>query len=259
MNDNKQLMFRIQEILHLVLFIVFTLSFIQIGRTQTSINKCPIFEIQPSSSSFIIQKEKLAEVKTLKDINPYYNSSWVKTYFSVKVEAYIDNEINVVYGKSDSLNQDQLNLLLESDVGKEISISIEYLPKNNLEFNEVKIERFSFLFYPEENASYIEGDESLENYIQNLLTECGVSNHLDEEDLVILKFSIDLTGIIKNVHVIWPSKDVQFDNYLLTIIREMPSWSPARYSNGVAVDQEFSFSLGNHESCAINMLGVIYK
>lgn len=39
-------------------------------------------------------------------------------------------------------------------------------------------------------------------------------------------------------------------------IRNMPSWKPAGYSNGISVKQDFVLTVGNMESCVVSLLNI---
>ena len=41
---------------------------------------------------------------------------------------------------------------------------------------------------------------------------------------------------------------------MMSGLREMPRWKPAKYANGTKVKQEFAFVVGHMESCVINTI-----
>ena len=75
-------------------------------------------------------------------------------------------------------------------------------------------------------------------------------------DLAIVKFSVDEEGRVVDAHIFWPFKEEKIDALLLETICNMPSWKPAEFANGTTVQQEFVLTVGNHESCAINLLNI---
>ncbi|MFT4667667.1 MAG: hypothetical protein ACI9XB_004640 [Gammaproteobacteria bacterium] len=52
------------------------------------------------------------------------------------------------------------------------------------------------------------------------------------------------------------SIDENVNELLLETIQNMPCWKPAEYANGLKVKQEFVLTVGNMESCVVNLLNI---
>jgi len=75
-------------------------------------------------------------------------------------------------------------------------------------------------------------------------------------NLAAVKFTVNEEGQIIDTHVSWPSNDEKTNELLLAGISNMPRWNPAEYANGVKVKQEFAFTVGDMESCVINLINI---
>ena len=72
-----------------------------------------------------------------------------------------------------------------------------------------------------------------------------------------MKFTINELGQVVDTSIFQSTKDDDIDALLYQVICDMPDWTPAEYSNGEKVRQEFAFTIGNHESCVINLLNTV--
>ena len=83
-----------------------------------------------------------------------------------------------------------------------------------------------------------------------------LSTNFKNYDLAAVKFTVNEDGKIANAHVVESSKDEKVDRLLLATIQNMTDWKPAKYSNGLQVKQDFILTVGNMESCVVNLLGI---
>ena len=87
-----------------------------------------------------------------------------------------------------------------------------------------------------------------------------ISTSFNKINLAAVKFTINEEGQIVDAHVFQsayqPSKDEKIDELLLETICNMPSWEPAEYDNGIKVKQEFVLTVGDMESCVVNLLNI---
>ena len=142
-----------------------------------------------------------------------------------------------------------------ADEDTEISIKVRYLPDNNLQHNDPKEEPFSFTIQPDKDASYEGGLEKLNQYLLKEAITKIPEGTFTEYKLAAIKFTIDESGEVTNVHVFESCKNEQVDQLLLKTIQNMPCWQPASYKSGLTAKQEFALTVGNHENCMIYTLG----
>ena len=143
-----------------------------------------------------------------------------------------------------------------ADVGSDISINMKYIPNNTLKHNTAKENRFSFIVNPQNVASYSGGEEELKQYLKNHAIDKIPTGSFKGWDLAAVKFTITEKGQILNAHIVETSKDEKIDALLLETIKNMPNWTPAMYSNGTKVKQEFVLTVGNMENCVVNLLNI---
>ena len=143
-----------------------------------------------------------------------------------------------------------------ADVGSDISINMKYIPDNTLKQNTAKESHFSFMVNPETKATYTGGQQELKHYLKDHAIDKIPAETFKEWDLAAVKFTITEKGQVANAHIFETSKDEKIDALLLETIKNMPNWTPAVYSNGTKVEQEFVLTLGNMENCIVNLLNI---
>lgn len=203
-----------------------------------------------------ITKEKLLDAQTLMDLNPHFQASWIKEYFSVEITANLQGVPEQEVGKNEMLTPEQKELILRADAGTDIAVNVRYLPNNNLRHNDPKELPFSFSIEPEVEATYPGGQQFLKKYLKENAVDKIPDGTFKEYELAAVKFTIDEKGAVVDVHLFWPSKDEAVDELLLTAVRSMPLWEPAACSDGTKVKQEFVFTAGNMESCVVPLLNI---
>jgi hypothetical protein len=204
-----------------------------------------------------IQPDTLAEAVTIKDINRYYKPIWIREFISVDIFTVIGGESKVARGDSDILTKEQKHNMNIADPGTEINVIIHYMPENTLTFNEPKTFDFSFHVDADREACYVEGREALFSYLnENAISKIDNKLFEGKYNLAAVKFAIDGHGQIINAHVFETSEDEKIDEMLLNTVCNMPAWTPAKYANGMKVQQEFVLTVGNRESCTMNLLYV---
>jgi hypothetical protein len=214
------------------------------------------FEVNRIYPPVSVTKEKLHEALTLNDMNPYYQSSWVKEYISVVVSASDKGRIRNVNGKNDILSQEQKDLMNKADRGTDIEVKVQYMPQNTLSQNDAKEINFTFTVEPESEASYPGGPQQLDQYIQKHAIDKISETGFRPTDFSAVKFTVNEDGHITDAHVFWKSENAKAEELLLMAISNMPRWKPAEYAGGVKVKQEFVLTVGNMENCAINLLNI---
>lgn len=245
----------------LVVIIFIALAFFQLSSTQEhsipqSIDNELDFAVNILHKPLAITKTTLLKAKNLTHLNPHYPASWVKEYISVEITAKHQGKIKSAVTQNDKLNEEQLNLMKQADVGSDISVVVNYIPNNSLKNKEAKKIDFSFMVEPETQAKYIEGEEALLKYLKEKAIDKIHNDVFKGYALAVLRFTIDEKGKIADAHMFESSKDEEIDKLLLETIRQMPHWQPAQYDNGTKVQQEFVLMVGNMESCVVNLLNI---
>ncbi len=216
------------------------------------------FEVNRVPPPLALSKLQLENASTIVDLNPYYKPSWVQEFISVEVSAHQEGQLKKEAGKDDSLTAAQKQLLKTADTGKAIAIKMHYIPNNTLVNNEPKWFDFKFLVEPEQEASYIGGKAVLLQYIQEKAIANIPKGSFEGYDLAVVRFTISEEGEVVDAHVFGreyrKAKDASTDALLLEVIRAMPCWKAAEYANGLKVKQDFALSVGNHESCVMNLI-----
>lgn len=214
------------------------------------------FEVNVINPPFSLSKEKLKKVTSIIDINRFYKNSWIKEYKSVEVAAVFEGKSMKVVGKNDNFTEEQKALMNSADVNTNIEIKVHYLPENTLSRNELKDFSFKFIVNPEQEASFVGGENALRQYLKEQAIQKIPVGAFQGFDLTAVKFTIDEAGKVTDAHIAWPYENREVDDMLLSAICNMPPWTPAQYANGKKVKQELVFTVGNHENCAINTLNI---
>ncbi len=228
----------------------------QIGFSQNNADFELSYEINVTHPPLSVSKARLTSAVTLSDLNRNYKPSWVKTYESVEVITFHKGKLKKAVGKSEILTTEQKTLLDQADVNTNIDIKILYFPENNLVQNDLKQNNFSFKVAPENEASFMGGPVALKKYLKenamlNLPEGCFQKNAL-----TAVTFSVSSKGEIINTKIFESSNDEDIDAVLVKTIANMPNWKPAEYANGLKVQQDFVFTVGDMRSCVVNLLNI---
>ncbi|MFT4537447.1 MAG: outer membrane biosynthesis protein TonB, partial [Saprospiraceae bacterium] len=74
--------------------------------------------------------------------------------------------------------------------------------------------------------------------------------------LAAVTFIIDEKGQVQDPNMFLSTEDENIDKLLLETIRNMKNWQPAVYEDGTIIKQELVLTVGDMNSCAINMLNI---
>jgi len=238
-----------------ILFIAF-IAFSHLGYSQDKTDFDLTYEVNVVHPPLAISKEQLTEAKTIQDLNKHYKSSWVKAYKSVEILATHEGVIKKIVSENGTLTPEQKDFLDKADENTEIAIRVLYLPDNNLKNNELKRSNFSFKVVPEKEAQFVGGAEALKQYLRKTAIVNLPEGCIQQYALTAVKFTISTDGEIINTHVFESSKDEEIDALLVATISKMPSWKPAEYANGLKINQDFVFTVGDMKSCVVNLLNI---
>jgi hypothetical protein len=226
------------------------------GPAQADVACAVPYEVNRVYPSVSVTREALTGARTLTDLNARYQESWVKEYVSVEVRTSHQSRTRKSVSKNDILSQEQKANLLTADLGTEISIRVQYMPENTLKHNDVQTLDFKFTVDPESPAQYSGGQNQLNQYLMENAIDKIPNGSFTGYDLAAVKFSINETGQVVDASLFWSSDDEKTDALLLETIRNMPDWKPATYSDGTKVKQDFVFTVGNMENCAVPLLNL---
>lgn len=244
----------IQHSLYLVLFIFLAVPLL--GVAQGDLTDDLQFEVQSILPPFSISKTELSEANTLVELNPYFKPDWVREYISVEISAINNGATKQVVSKNDVLTQAQKDIMQQVKVGSDISVRVHYIPENTLVNNEAKYWDFKFMVNPENKANYVGGEDQLRKYLKSTVIDKIEAAGFDKSILAAVKFSIDENGKVTNVHVFETAREESIDASLVAALNNMPDWQPANYANGVKIQQDFVLTVGNMQSCVLNLLNI---
>lgn len=214
------------------------------------------YNIHINYPSISLTRASLDSAETILDLNKYYKPSWVKEYVSVETRAYINGTRKSVISQNDELSQEQKDLMNQADVGTDIAVMIKYIPDNNLSQNDIQTFDFTFTLNPDNNAHFIGGQAQLEQYLKEKAIDKLPEDLFTGYKLAAVKFTVSTQGEIIDAHNFWTSEDDTIDALLYETICTMPKWKPASYTDNTTVDQDFVLTVGNMQSCVVNMLNI---
>ena len=217
------------------------------------------FQVNVNYTPLSISQEQLLNAKTLSDLNRMFKPEWVKEYLWVEISSINDGKLISIKGENNILKQKHKDFLKRIDLPAPITVRVHYIPDNTLSYNEAREESFTFSVFPPKSAEFKKGKQELEKYLKEEAIEKIPNGLLKEYDLAVVKFTINEQGQVVDTSIFQSTKDDQIDNHLYNVICDMPDWIPAEYDNGIKVRQEFALTIGNHESCVINLINTVNK
>lgn len=221
---------------------------------QDNLTKGIQYEVNRVYPPLSITKEKLQEAQTLKELNPYFRPSWIRSYIAVELSTSYQGKQVQARGKDENLSPAQIDLLDKVDEGAAILVTIQYIPENNLTQNDAKEMDFTFTVEPDRGASYAGGTSKLMQYLKDNAIDKIPADSFEASVLAAITFTINESGEVIDAHVFESSTNERVDALLLEAVQNMPCWEPAEYKNGLNVRQDFVLMMGNMESCKINFL-----
>ncbi len=242
--------------IHFAAVVFFSMLLVHPVRSQDRLNVSLDFEVDRLDPPLSLTKQKLVEAKTLSDLNKHFKPTWVRRYQSVAISVNHEGITKTARSIDHMLTQDQKQLMAEADVATDIHVEVDYIPENTLQQNDLRKFDFSFLVNPDQPATYPRGYEALKAYLRESAIDKIPAGIIEGYQLAAIKFTVDESGQIINPHVFWSAENEEVDTALLHAVKNMTSWIPAQYSNGHKVAQDFAFSVGNRESCVINILNI---
>lgn len=193
-----------------------------------------------------INKDRVEQAKTIKDLVDYYPENWIDSYKTVSVSILKQGEITSVKGTTAVLNERQLELLQEFNSYTTIRLVIIYYAKNALLGSlEERTMRINLTVLPQKEAMFKGGYDKMIQYLKQHSNTTILGWGLEENKEAILRFTINTSGEVCNPLIIKSTKSSQVDIEFIKLLEGMPKWTPAETNQGYAVEQEFEFYIGN--------------
>jgi len=224
--------------------------------SQDNLTSEPSYEVNKVYPYISVSEAKLKEAQNLSDLNFKYKSSWVSEYISVEISTIQNGKVIKTLSKNDQLTQEQKDHLIKADRNTAVFVLVNYIPENNLKNKELRKMDFTFSIDPQNDAKFSDGQKELKQYLKQAMMDKIPDDIFKNYDLAAVKFTVSEEGKITNAHVVESSKDEKTDKLLLATIQNMTDWQPAKYSNGLPTKQDFVLTVGNMESCVVNLLSI---
>lgn len=241
---------------YLTSFLFFFFILPNFGITQNDFAIEVEYEINKIYPPLYIGKAELKEVQTLLDLNRHYKASWIREYIEVEVVTVQDGKLRKAVGGNERFTQQQKDLMLSADVHEDIVVNVQYIPENTLKHNDAKDLSFAVSISPEKVAAFPGGEVELLRYLKEQAIDKIPDGTFKGYALTAVQFTVDEEGRIIDAQTYWPTEDEAVDKLLLETICNMPNWKPAEYANGLKVKQDLALTVGNMESCVVNMINI---
>ena len=192
-----------------------------------------------------ISDGKIKKALTIKDIIQNYPSSWIDECESIEIRVEKNGEIEKGISTGEQLNKEQISILRTAIVGSDIQIKVNYRRGNTIT-KELEYKQMNLIFtvIPETEAKYPKGKEVLIKQLKEQGQKQLAKYAKEQVDFASISFIVNEKGEIDRIRLNTSSGNDDVDTILLSIIREMPQWIPAKDGLGNFVEQEFLFSTG---------------
>ena len=204
-----------------------------------------IYDIK-SRFNYTVNKEKLFKAKTIVDLLPEDATREVVSYNLVLVTIVDYEKETPITGNDENLTPEQLQLIQGMKYSTNMYITA-YCTKKNA--NNERLENHKIVYYmtitPEKEAEYIEGHESLIDYLKKNSKEETSIIERDQLKPGRVSFTVSKNGTIDKVTLNSSSGYPSVDENLIELISNTSQkWTPASNAKGEKVDQELYFFFG---------------
>ena len=195
-----------------------------------------------------VTKGELAKAESILDFLSEAQAPPVESFKSVTI-IIVDHErpTNIrVSGVDDILTEKQLDLLQSADYSTHFSVRAEYKGINE-ESGVLDDKKFNpyLTIVPEKQAIYINGKESLLQYLRANNKKNLIYLEKDKIRPAMLKFVVNKDKTISNIRMSNHSGYPSMDETMIDLLRNAPGqWAPAENAKGEKVDQELVISFG---------------
>jgi hypothetical protein len=201
-----------------------------------------------------VKKADIHNATTIYDFLNEGEKSQIEQINSVRITIVKDNQLSHIeaYGVNEQLTDAQLGILKSTDYFNHFTVRTEFKGKNK---NTGKLEERFFgphiTVTPDKQAVYIDGKESLINYLMANSKESMSIIKGDNLGALKISFIVTKEGKVDNVkHDAMTTGYPSIDEKFMELIKNIPGkWTPAENSNGEKMDYEFVFTFGPRDGC----------
>lgn len=237
-----------------LLLAVPTLPTVTHGQTEAPYEiSCQVEKVAPHLS---ITRSELLAAETIADLNPHYKPEWVAEYVRVDIATSKNRSLLVQSASTGTLTESQKTQLASRDDGTPVTVTVQYLPNNTLTQKEEKTLDFTVLVEPDHDAAYPGGPEKLKAYLSTYDLKQKAKGRVAQYLLSAVAFTVNEKGDVVDVKIAQTTEDRALDELLIKAACNMPQWTPASYLSGEATAQDLVLTLGDRESCMINVLNI---
>ena len=213
-------------------------------------------QVEKVAAQLSVTRTALLKAETIADLNPHYKPEWVAEYLRVDIATSNNNSVHVESGPTGTLTARQKTQLANRDDGTPVTITVHYIPNNTLSQKEERTIDFTILVEPDYDATYAGGAQQLEAYLSSYNLKEKAKGKVAQYLLSGVAFTVAENGDIVDVKIAQTTEDQQLDELLLEVACNMPRWNPATYLSGKPVSQDLMLTLGDRESCLVNVLNI---
>ncbi|WP_055434945.1 energy transducer TonB [Lacinutrix algicola] len=200
-----------------------------------------------------ISKTDLRNITTIFPFNRDQENEQIEKVNSTEI-IIIENDRQTekrTYGTSEKLNESQIALFKSLDYNNNFSMKTLFQEKNTdaLTSEEKKFNPH-YTVTPEKEATYVEGEDAIVNYL--IINTKEETADLDNKKIRPAKiyFTITKEGNIKHVRIDRTTGYPVLDKKLIELISNISGqWEPAQNNNGEIIEQEFAFTFGPKGGC----------
>lgn len=192
-----------------------------------------------------VSPKTLKEAKDLADIIEYYPSSWITDYDSVVLHTTSNGRQYTAKSSDATLTSKQQDIISSADMFSYVVVFVKYKVTNSITKEVEEKEMLQKIFVrPETQAIYPEGIGELQDFLRNNSEEEVTKRDPEIGFVAIANFTINEEGRREDIEISESSHYEGIDDVLISVIRDMPTWTPARDINGNKVKQKFEFVFG---------------
>lgn len=193
-----------------------------------------------------VKKEILKSAKLIRDFVSGYAYNWVSNYDSVELITHSNGNLVRTLGLNEQLNSKQMLALQNADLNSEVMLNVSYNSRNSItRLMEKSYVNVVLTVIPEKEAEYQGGYEMLTKYIEKNAIQIIQKTLSEELQKGSVSFKIDEQGKVIDEKIIQSTGDLNMDQLVLKVIKEMDQWKPAENAKGEKVKQNFIFKFGN--------------
>lgn len=185
-----------------------------------------------------------------------HNYNKIIDYLSVNITSIHHGKTRTAESSNDQLSMAQKQLLATADLNTDITINVKFKYKNGINGSpgsDSKIieGKVAVTVVPETEAQfpggYTELRDRLTKSVMSKLPSGGAAESMYSDKIArsVVRFIVNEEGRITDASISNTSTDTFIDALLIDAVYHLPKWKPAKNAKGLAVKQQFNFSLGS--------------